>query len=82
MLEQPKRLIFALNVMAIRDRRHANKSKRTTSLSGFDVAPPIGVASGSHDLMFFIFPRTIPLWNILPSSVVSPKIAEEFKALI
>ena len=28
------------------------------------------------------FPRTIPLWNSLPSSVVSSKTAEEFKALI
>ena len=27
------------------------------------------------------FPRTIPLWNGLPSSVVSSKTAEEFKAL-
>ena len=53
-LEQPKRLIFALNVTAIRDRRHNNKSKQTKSLAGFDVAPPIGVASRSCDLMFFI----------------------------
>ena len=29
-LEQPTRQILALNVMAIRDRRHANKSKQTT----------------------------------------------------
>ena len=28
------------------------------------------------------FPRTIPLWNSLPSPVVSSKTAEEFKALI
>ena len=28
------------------------------------------------------FPRTIPLWNSLPSSVVSSKTAEKFKALI
>ena len=28
------------------------------------------------------FPRTIPLWNSLPSSVVSSMTAEEFKALI
>ena len=28
------------------------------------------------------FPRTIPLWNSLPASVVSSKTAEEFKALI
>ena len=28
------------------------------------------------------FPRTIPLWNSLPSSVVSSKTAEEFKVLI
>ena len=28
------------------------------------------------------FPRTIPLWNSLPSSVVSSQTAEEFKALI
>ena len=41
--------------MAIRDRRHTNKSKQITSVADFDVAPPIGgVASRSHDLMFFI----------------------------
>ena len=28
------------------------------------------------------FPRTIPVWNSLPSSVVSSKTPEEFKALI
>ena len=28
------------------------------------------------------FPKTIPLWNSLPSSVVSSKTAGEFKALI
>ena len=28
------------------------------------------------------FPRTIPLWNSLPSSVVSSKTIEEFKGLI
>ena len=28
------------------------------------------------------FPRTIPLWNSLPSSVVASKTTEEFKALI
>ena len=39
--------------MAIRDRHHANKSKQTMSLDGFDVALPIGVAPRSCDLMFF-----------------------------
>ena len=53
-LEQPERQIFTFNVMTIHDRRHANKSKQTKSLAGFDVAPPIGVASRSRDLMFFI----------------------------
>ena len=47
-------ILEQLTVMAIRDRRHVNKSKQTTSLSGFDVAPPIGEASRSRDLMFFI----------------------------
>ena len=28
------------------------------------------------------FPRTIPMWNSLPSSVVSSKTIEEFKAQI
>ena len=51
-LEQLKHLIFALNFMAIRDRSHAKKSKQTTSLVGFDVASPVGVASRSRDLMF------------------------------
>ena len=45
--------IFAPNVMAIRDQRHDNMSIQTTSLAGFDVAP-LGGASGSRDLMFFI----------------------------
>ena len=53
-LEQPKHQIFMLNVMAIHDQGHANKSKQTTSLVGFDVAPPIGAASRSRDLMFII----------------------------
>ena len=53
-LEQPKRQFFALYVMAIRDRRDANKSKQSTSLDGFDVAPNMGVASRSRDLMFFM----------------------------
>ena len=30
----------------------------------------------------FFFPRTIPMWNSLPSSVVSSKTTEEFKGLI
>ena len=42
------------NVMAIRELRDDNMSKQTTSLAGFDVALPIGVASRSRDLMFFI----------------------------
>ena len=51
-LEQPKRQIFEINVMAIRDQRHANKSKQTTSMVGFDVAPPMCVASISCDNVF------------------------------
>ena len=51
-MEQPKRRIFAPNVMAIRDQRQDNKSKQKTSLAGFDVAPPIGVASRLRDLIF------------------------------
>ena len=38
-LEQPKRQISALNVMAIRVKRHANVSKQATLLDGFDVSP-------------------------------------------
>ena len=53
-LEQPKRQIATLNVMTIRDRCHTNKSKQTMSLAGLDVVPPIGVASRSRDLIFFI----------------------------
>ena len=45
----PNSQSLALNVMAIRDRRHANKSKQTMSLVGFDVDPPIGVASRPLD---------------------------------
>ena len=44
--------MIALNTMTIRDRRHADKRKQTMSLAGFVVAPPIGVASRSGDLMF------------------------------
>ena len=36
----------------------------------------------SEALKSSFFPRTIPVWNSLPSSVVSSKTTEEFKALI
>ena len=36
----------------------------------------------SEALKNSFFPRTIPVWNSLPSSVVSSKTPEEFKALI
>ena len=42
--EKTKRQTFAPNAMAIRDQRHDNKSKQTTSLAGYDATPPIGVA--------------------------------------
>ena len=42
--EQPKRLISAVNVIAIRDKRHANFSKQRTLLAGVDVPPPNGEA--------------------------------------
>ena len=43
--EQPKCLISALNVIAIRDKRHAaNVSKQTTLLAGVDVPLPNGAA--------------------------------------
>ena len=38
-LEQPKRQISALNVMAIRVQRHTNASKQATLLDGLDVSP-------------------------------------------
>ena len=38
-MEQPKRQISALNVMAIRVQRHANVSKQETLLEGLDVSP-------------------------------------------
>ena len=38
--------------------------------------------SYSDALKNSFFPRTIPLWNSLPSSVVAFKTTEEFKALI
>ena len=44
--EQPNRLNFALNAIAIRDRRRTNMSIQTTSLPGIDVAPAMGVAYG------------------------------------
>ena len=34
----------ALNVIAIRDKRHAIFSKQTTLLAGVDVPPPYGAA--------------------------------------
>ena len=57
-------------------------------------APNLQRTSASHDLQYTryfaysdalknsFFPRTIPLWNSLPSSVVSSKTIEEFKGLI
>ena len=36
----------------------------------------------SEALKNLFFPRTIPVWNSLPSSVVSYKTPEEFRALI
>ena len=39
-MEWPERQISALNVMAIRVRRHANVSKQTTFLDGVDVGLP------------------------------------------
>ena len=57
-------------------------------------APNLHRTRASHDLQCTrylaysdalsnsFFPRTIPLWNSLPSSVVSSKTIEEFKGLI
>ena len=57
-------------------------------------APNLQRTRASHDLQYTIyfaysdalknsfFPRTIPLWNSLPSSVVSSKTIEEFEGLI
>ena len=57
-------------------------------------APRLRSTRASHDSQYTrymsysdalknsFFPRTIPLWNILPSSVVASKTTEEFKALI
>ena len=42
--EQPRGGIPALNVMAIRDQRHANVSKQRTLLVDLDVALPHGAA--------------------------------------
>ena len=42
--EQPRGGTHALNVKAIRDRRHANVSKQRTLLADVDIAPPHGVA--------------------------------------
>ena len=57
-------------------------------------APNLQRTRASHDLQYTryfaysdalknsFFPRTIPMWNSLPSSVVSSKTIEEFKGLI
>ena len=57
-------------------------------------APNIRSTRASHEFQYTrylaysealknsFFPRTIPVWNSLPSSVVSSKTPEEFKALI
>ena len=53
-------------------------------------APNLQRTRSFHDLQYTrydalknsFFPRTIPLWNNLPSSVVSSKTTEEFKGLI
>ena len=42
--EQPRGETPALNVMAIRDQRHANVSKQRTLLVDVDVTPPQGAA--------------------------------------
>ena len=56
-------------------------------------APNLHRTRASHDLQYTryfaysdalknsFFPRTIPLWNSLPSSVVSSKTTEEFKGV-
>ena len=41
-LEQPRCRTPALNVMAIRDERHANVNKQRTLLADVDIAPPQG----------------------------------------
>ena len=58
------------------------------------LAPRLRSTRASHDSQYTrymsysdalknsFFPRTIPLWNSLPSSVVASKTTEEFKALI
>ena len=60
-----------------------NKDRYLTS------APNLRSTRASHDSQYTrhalknsFFPRTIPLWNSLPSSVVSSKTADEFRALI
>ena len=58
-------------------------------------APNLRSTRASHDSQYkrfmaysdalknsFFFPMTTPLWNSLPSLVVSSKTAEEFKALL
>ena len=57
-------------------------------------APRLSSTRASHDSQYTrymsysdalknsFFPRTIPLWNNLPSSVVASKTTEEFKAFI
>ena len=57
-------------------------------------APRLSYTKSSHDSQYTrymsysdalknsFFPRTIPLWNSLPSSVVASKTTEEFKVLI
>ena len=57
-------------------------------------APRLRYTRASHDPQYIryfsysdalknsFFPRTIPLWNSLPSSMAASKITEEFKALI
>ena len=42
--EQPRGETPALNVLAMRDQRHANVSKQRTLLVDVDIAPPQGVA--------------------------------------
>ena len=40
------------------------------------------MSSGVFEVVWGGFPRTIPVWNSLPSSVVLSKTIEEFKASI
>ena len=70
-LDKDKHLTPAPNIRSTRASHEFQYTRYHTRYLAYSEAPKNS-----------FFPRTIPVWNSLPSSVVSSKTPEEFKALI